>query len=140
MESGIYNPWEHVISIIESYGGKMRYPNKDAEYDLIYIRIHSYIPANVTQDIRQDIRHLFNLFCCCMKKRNNDSFYCGSRGFLKSEDEVPLSKASIWYDLASQMYEALVAIHLVKQCSATSYVVEQFLRKQTEFNSDLSQD
>ena len=57
VESGIYNPWEHVISVIESYGGKMRYPYKDAEYILIYNRIHGYIPVNITLDIRPDIPH-----------------------------------------------------------------------------------
>ena len=59
VESGLYNPWEHVISVIESYGGKTRYPNKDVEYNLIYNRIHGYNPANVTPDIRPENSFLF---------------------------------------------------------------------------------
>ena len=125
VESGIYNPWEHVISIIESYGGKMRYPNKDAEYSLIYNRIRGYIPANITLDIRPDIRQFVSSLLLSYEKRNNDSFHCGLRGLLENIDEFPLSMASIWYKIAaSQMDEGLATSHLIKQC----------LRKEKEFN------
>ena len=136
LESGVYNPWEHVISIIESYGGKMRYPNKDAEYNLIYNRIHhGYIPTNVTLDIRPDIRHFVSSLLLLYERRNNDSFYCGARGFFKSKEEYPLSMALFWYKIAaSQMDERRATRHLVKQCSATSYMITQCLRKQKEFN------
>lgn len=128
VESGIYNPWQHVISVIESYGGKMRYPNRDVEYNFIYNRIHGYIPANVTLDIRPDIRHFVSSLLLLYEKRKNDSFYCGLRGLIDSIDEDLLSTASIWYEIAaSQKDEGFASSHLVKQC----------LRKQTEFNRHL---
>jgi len=125
VKSGIYNPWEHVTSIIESYGGKLRYPNKNAEYNLIHKHIHGYIPANLTLDIRPDIRHFVSSLLLLYEKRNNDSFYCGLRGLRKSIAEDPLAMASIWYEIAaSSMDEGLATSHLVRQC----------LRKQKELN------
>ena len=60
--------------------------------------------------------------------RNNDSFNCGLRGRLESLGEDLLSTASVWYEMAaSQKDEGFATTHLVKQC----------LRKQTEFNRHL---
>ena len=117
----------------------MRYPNKDVEHNLIYNCIHGYIPANVTLDIRPDIRHFVSSLLLLYEKRNNDSFYCGLRGLLESFKEDPLSMASIWYEIAaSQKNEEFATSHLVKQCSATSHFVRQCLRKQREFNRHLT--
>jgi len=130
-ESHDYNSFdhEHVIRIIESYGGKMRYPDKDAEYNLIYRRIHGYISANVTLDIRPDIRHFVSYLLLSYEKRNNDSFHCGLRGLNKgSEDHFLLTRPSIWLEIARQMDERLATSHLFKQC----------LRKQMEFNRHFS--
>lgn len=120
---GLYNPWEHVISIIKSYGGKMRYPNKNAEYSLIYKRIYGYIPANVTLDIRPDIRHFVSSLLLLYEKRNNDSFYCGSFGVYKNIED-PLLMTSILTEItARQKDEGLSISRLFKQC----------LRKEAEF-------
>ena len=128
-ESHDYNPWEHIISIIESYGGKMRYPNKDAEYNLIYHRIDGHISANVTLDIRPDIRHFVSSLLLSYEKRNNDSFYCGLRGLGKSsEDHFLLTMSSIWLEIGRQMDERLATSHLFKHC----------VRKQMEFNRHFS--
>ena len=106
----------------------MRYPNKDVEYNLIYNCIHGYIPTNVTLDIRPDIRHFVSSLLLLYEKRNNDSFNCGLRGRLESLGEDLLSTASVWYEMAaSQKDEGFATTHLVKQC----------LRKQTEFNRHL---
>jgi len=129
LESRNYNPWEHIISIVESYGGKMRYPNKDAEYNLIYHRTDGHISANVTLDIRPDIRHFVSSLLLSYEKRNNDSFYCGLRGLSKSsEDTFLLTMPSIWLEIARQMDERLATSHLFKRC----------LRKQMEFNLHFS--
>ena len=118
VESGIYNPWEHVISVIQSYGGKMRYPNKDAEYSLIYNLIHGFIPANVTLDIRPDIRHFVSSLLLLYEKRNNDSFYCGSLGVLKNIEEGPFLLTSIFTEIAARLKDDGLSIsRLVKRCS-----------------------
>lgn len=134
VESGIYNPWEHVISIIESYGGKMRYPSKDAEYNLIYNRIRGYIPTNFTLDLRPDIRHFVTSLLLLYEQRKNDSFYCGALGLLKNfrssdSKEDPLLLTSIWLEIAKgQMDEGLPFSRLVKQC----------LREQRKFSRHLT--
>lgn len=120
-QSGIYNPWEHVISIIESHGGKMRYPSKDAEYNLIYNRIHGYIPTNFRLALRPDIRHFVSSLLLLYEKRENDSFYCGERGLFKSFEEDGLLISSIFLEIAAGLMDE--GLPLFKQC----------LREQTEF-------
>ena len=50
VSDGYYNPWEHVIHVIESYGGEMLYPTKEAEYNVIYSRLYGWIPKDITLD------------------------------------------------------------------------------------------
>ena len=59
-----YNPWDHVINIIKSHGGKMRYPGKDAEYNVIHTRMYGLIPIDFLLD--------FSLMC---KKKSVFFFY-----------------------------------------------------------------
>lgn len=99
VESGIYNFWEYVISVIKSYGGKMWYLNKDVEYNLIYKCIYGYIFENVMLDIRLDICYFVLFFLLLYEKRNNDLFYCGLCGFFKSFEEDFLLRVLIWYEI-----------------------------------------
>lgn len=104
----IYNPWEHVISLIKSHGGKMRYPSKDAEYNVIYNRMYGYIPSNFTLDLRPDIRHFVTSLMVLHEKRENGSFYCRVDGLSKSftsndSKEDPLLITSIWSEISSQL-------------------------------------
>ena len=71
-----YNPWEHVINIIERHGGKMRSPNKDAEYNAIHTRMYDYIPTDFMLDFRPDVRHFVTSLLLLYEQRENSSFYC----------------------------------------------------------------
>ena len=72
----VYNPWEHVINIIKSHGGKMRYPSKDAEYNLIHTRMYGLIPIDLSLAFRPDIRYFVTSLLSLYEKRENSSFYC----------------------------------------------------------------
>lgn len=71
-----YNPWELVINIIKSHGGKMRYPSKDAEYNVIHTRMYGLIPIDFSLDFRPDIRYFVISLLSLYEKRENSSFYC----------------------------------------------------------------
>ena len=44
VQDGLDNPWKKVIQIIKQHGGEMRYPREDAEYNLIYNGVYSWLP------------------------------------------------------------------------------------------------
>ena len=70
-----YNSWEHVMYIIESHGGKMRYPSKDAEYNVIDTRMYGLIPIDFSLDFRPDIRYFVASLLLMYEKKENSSFY-----------------------------------------------------------------
>ena len=72
----VYNPWELVINILKSHGGKMRYPRKDAEYNVIHTRMYGLIPIDFSLDFRPDIRYFVISLLSLYEKRENSSFYC----------------------------------------------------------------
>ncbi len=80
MDDNIYNPWEHVIDIIKSHGGKMRYPSKEAEYNLIHTRLYSFFPINFSLNVRPDVRHFITSLLLLYEQRENSSFYCHTNG------------------------------------------------------------
>ena len=50
------NPWADVVQYIKTQGGQMQYPNKDAEYNVIYNRLYGWIPEDPKVKLRPDIR------------------------------------------------------------------------------------
>ena len=52
----IFNPWKDVLRVIESHGGQMLFPGKDAEYITIYNRLYGWIPNNLDLKLRPDVR------------------------------------------------------------------------------------
>ena len=76
MSDGGYNPWEHVIQIIKSHGGEMQYPEKDAEYNVIYNRLYGWIPNAFTLDLSPSTRHFIPSLLTMYQKSENNSFFC----------------------------------------------------------------
>lgn len=91
-----FNSWEHerVISIIENHGGEMRYPDTDAEYNIIYNRLYGWISDEFTLDLRPNgwlfITSLLTLF----EKTENKSFYCSLHNFHSGRDQSTLAAFS----------------------------------------------
>ena len=50
-----YNPWREVATIIKEHGGKMVFPEKDAEYTIIYERLYGWIPNRLELSLRPDV-------------------------------------------------------------------------------------
>lgn len=76
VSGGLYNPWRHVVEIIESYGGRMQYPDKNTEYNVIFSRVYGWIPNDFTVDLRPDILHFITSLLTSYEKAENKSFLC----------------------------------------------------------------
>ena len=50
-----YNPWRDVATIIKEHGGKLLFPEKDAEYTIIYERLYGWIPNSLELSLRPDV-------------------------------------------------------------------------------------
>ena len=50
-----YNPWREVATIIKEHGGKLVFPEKDAEYTIIYERLYGWIPNSLELSLRPDV-------------------------------------------------------------------------------------
>lgn len=62
----------------------MRYPGKDAEYNVIHTRMYGLIPIDISLDFRPDIRYFVTSLLLLYEKRENSSFYCDAGGSWKS--------------------------------------------------------
>lgn len=76
VSGGYYNPWEHVIQVIESYGGEMLYPTKEAEYNVIYSRLYGWIPKDFTFDLKPSVHRFLTSLLTLYEKGENSSFLC----------------------------------------------------------------
>ena len=54
---GQENPWEQVIQIIKRHGGKMRDPEKMAEFSIIYNGVYGLIPKEFRLGLSQKNRN-----------------------------------------------------------------------------------
>ena len=55
VESDTYKPWADVIQYIKSKGGRMQYPSRNAEYNVIYNRLYGWIPKDFKLKLRPDV-------------------------------------------------------------------------------------
>ena len=76
VQDGLENPWEQVIQIIKRHGGKMRYPRKNVEHNLIYNGVYGWIPNEFTINLRPDIVHFITSLLTSYEKKEKKSFRC----------------------------------------------------------------
>lgn len=100
-DSGIAfgNPWKQVVQIIESHGGEMRYPEKDAEYYVMYRLVYGWILNEFT--LRPDITHFITSLLTSYEKNENKSFHCSFDQFNQFEQ---------YFSLASILQEILTKV------------------------------
>ena len=76
VESGLYNPWVEVVQTIKYHGGEIKYPSRDAEYNVIFSLIYGWNPTKLTLDLRPDILHFMTSLLTLYEESKNSSFYC----------------------------------------------------------------
>ena len=55
VEIDTYTPWAEVIQYIKNQGGRMQYPSRNAEYNVIYNRLYGWIPKDFKLKLRPDV-------------------------------------------------------------------------------------
>ena len=74
--NGSYNPWKEVVRIIEDHGGRMLFPSKDVEYNVIYNRLLGWIPNDLELNLRPDVRGFVLGLVSSFQHRQNISVHC----------------------------------------------------------------
>ena len=69
----------------------MRYPGKNAEYNIIYNGVHGWIPNEFTIDLRPDTLHFIMSLLMSYEKSEKKSFRCFFH------PEIDLTRANVYY-------------------------------------------
>lgn len=78
VQHGLENPWEQVIQIIKRHGGKMRYPRKNVEHNIIYNGVYGWIPNEFKINLRPDIVHFITSLLTSYEKKEKNHFVASS--------------------------------------------------------------
>ena len=106
------NPWEQVIQIIKRHGGKMRDPEKMAEYSIIYNGVYGLIPKEFRLGLRPDIFHFITSLLKSFQKRENRPFHCSFAPYLDVDSELfywPIKW--LWNEVNSSAVSMLSHMH-----------------------------
>lgn len=110
VQDGLENPWEQVIQIIKRHGGKMRYPRKNVEYNIIYNAVYGWIPNEFTIDLRPDIVHFITSLLTSYEKKEKKSFRCffHPQIDLTRENVYYWPVIWLWKDISIQLVKSLM--------------------------------
>ena len=104
VEFDIFNPWKEVVRIIESHGGQMLFPSKDAEYITIYNRMYGWIPKTLDLKLRPDVRGFVLGLLSTFDYWQNTSVGCSDpRNFEMEDCQIGLSMFAITNELLHQL-------------------------------------
>ena len=92
VQDGLENPWEQVIQIIKRHGGKMRYPRKNVEHNIIYNGVYGWIPNEFKINLRPDIVHFITSLLTSYEKKEKKSFRC----FFHRQIDLTRENAYYW--------------------------------------------
>ena len=99
------NPWKEVIKIIKDRGGKIMYPSKDVEINVVYRRLFGWIPNDLELNVRPDVRGFVSGLLSTYLNKQNTPLYCNVSSLNTGGMEIgdPLSLSSIWNELLLQL-------------------------------------
>ena len=104
--NGSYDPWKEVVRIIEDQGGRLLFPSKEVEYNVIYKRLFGWIPNDLELNLRPDVRGFVLGLVSSFQHRQNTSVPCNgiSLGIAESvQIGDPSSIYLIWNELLLQL-------------------------------------
>ena len=99
VQDGLKNPWEQVIQIIKKHGGKMRYPRKNVEHNIIYNGAYGWIPNEFTINLRPDIVHFITSLLRSYEKKEKKSFRCFFH------PQIDLTRENVYYWPVIRLWE-----------------------------------
>ena len=103
VQDGLENPWEQVIQIIKRHGGKMRYPRKNVEHNLIYNGVYGWIPNEFTINLRPDIVHFITSLLTSYEKKEKKSFRCFFH------PQIDLTRENVYYWPVIRLWEDIIS-------------------------------
>lgn len=104
-----FSPWIQVVKLIEYLGGKIQYPRKIAEYNLIYKKLYGWIPRGTDLKVRPDIRALIIEFLTTYGQKHMSSLSC--EAIMTSE--MVTSDQTVRTNVTSELEQQLM--HLKRQ-------------------------
>ena len=99
VQDGLENPWEQVIQIIKRHGGKMRYPRKNVEHNIIYNGVYGWIPNEFIINLRPDIVHFITSLLRSYEKKEKKSFRCFFH------PQIDLTRENVYYWPVIRLWE-----------------------------------
>ena len=124
----IFNPWKDVVRVIESHGGQILFPVKDAEYITIYNRLYGWIPKNLDLKLRPDVRGFVLGLLSTFDYWQNTSRKFNEPRYLKMKDQIGLPVWTIVKELLLQLkltiqrcgsvFAASLALDDIKLCQS----------------------
>ena len=119
------NPWEKVVNVIESHGGKMLFPPTDVEHITIYNRLHGWIPKDLDIILRPDVRGFVLGLLSTFGYRQNTSGPCSLDSVKIKQMQIgsPLSTMVIVKEMIHQLeqrglfpFEGALALEVMRIC------------------------
>ena len=100
-----YNPWKEVVRIIKDHGGKIMYPPKDVEINVVFRRLFGWIPNDLELTLRPDVFGFVSGLLSTYLKKQKTPFYCNINSSKTGGMEIgdPLSLGYIWQEFLLQV-------------------------------------
>ena len=100
-----YNPWKEVVRMIKDRGGKIMYPPKDVEINVVYRRLFGWIPNDMELNLRPDVRGFVSGLLSTYLNKQNTPFYCNLNISKAKGLEIgdPSSLGYIWEEFMLQL-------------------------------------
>ena len=100
-----YNPWKEVVRIIKDHGGKIMYPPKDVEINVVYRRLFGWIPNDLELNLRPDVHGFVSGLLSTYLNKQNTPFYCNKNSFEAKGMEIGDSSSLgyIWDEFLIQL-------------------------------------
>ena len=125
VKSDQYNPWAEVIQFIENQGGQIKYPNRDAEYNVIYNRLHGWIPKDLELNLRPDVRGFVVGLLSTFGHWPTSSMHCQIDKL--SGNPIEIGFPLLTLDISNELLQSLPKS---KDCSEfVSYIVRRALKE-----------
>ena len=100
-----YNSWKEVVRIIKDRGGKIMYPPRDVEINVVYRRLFGWIPNDLELNLRPDVRGFVSGLLSTYLNKQNTPFYCNLNISNAKGLEIgdPSSLSYIWEEFLLQL-------------------------------------
>ncbi|XP_022807976.1 ankyrin repeat domain-containing protein 50-like [Stylophora pistillata] len=102
---GHYNSWFEVEQFIENQGGQLKYPSRETEYNVIYKRLHGWIPNDLQFNLRPDIGGFVVRLLSTYGHWPTSSMHCQINNL--ENHHLQIGSASLTLNLSKELLQSL---------------------------------